>query len=106
MYLPDPYLASVRERIVALANQHGIPAIYGDRIWTGAGGLISYASDSNHTFHQVGIYAGRVLSGAKPADLPVVLGSRFVMVINLKTAKALGLSVPPFLLAGTDEVIE
>jgi putative ABC transport system substrate-binding protein len=106
LLVPDPYLFSKREKIVALATQYAIPAIFGDRQWAEAGGLISYASDSIYTYRQVGAYTGRVLAGTKPADLPIVQGTRFVMVINLKTAKALGLTVPQLLLAQADEVIE
>jgi ABC-type uncharacterized transport system substrate-binding protein len=102
----DEFLTSQAARIVGLAAQYTIPAVYGIRLFAVAGGLLSYGAKLSENLHQAGIYAGRVLKGAKPADLPVVQMSKFELVINLKTAQALRLTVPAALLAGADEVME
>jgi len=102
----DPLFDSLAKQVAAAAARHAVPAIYISRKYVEDGGLISYEAIFTASYHEVGIYAGKILNGAKPADLPVQQATNFELVVNLNTAKALGLTVPPAILARADEVIE
>jgi putative ABC transport system substrate-binding protein len=102
----DPFLGNQRLQLIALAARHKIPAIYFSGGFTDSGGLISYGANLSTVYRRMGVYAGKILNGEKPANLPVEQPTKFDLSINLKTARTLGLSVPPSLLGRADEVIE
>jgi len=103
---PDGFFTDRRGQFAILTARDRLPATYGNRDVVAAGGLMSYGTNVVDMFHQIGVYTGRILKGAKPAELPVLQSTKFELVINLQTARALGIEVPPGLLSIADEVIE
>jgi putative tryptophan/tyrosine transport system substrate-binding protein len=103
---PDALMSICREQLIALAAHYAIPTVYFEREFVVDGGLISYGTPLRESYHQAGIYAGRILGGAKPAELPIVQATKFELVLNLKTARILGLKAPQTLLVAADEIIE
>jgi putative ABC transport system substrate-binding protein len=106
LVIASPLFLVSAEHLVGLSSRHALPTIYFRRELTDSGGLMSYGMNTAESYEQIGVYAGKILSGTKPIDLPVVQSTKFELVINLKTARALGLDIPPMLLARADEVIE
>jgi len=106
LVLPNPLTGGHRDAIIALAARYSLPAVYPFRFFTAAGGLMSYGVEIEDVYRRSAAYVDRILKGAKPSYLPVQYPTKFQLVINLKTAKALGITIPPSLLAGADEVIE
>ena len=102
----NPFYEGRRDDIVALAKRHSVPVLYPWREYAVAGALISYGTSFTESYRQAGLYVGRILKGEKPADLPVVQATKFELLVNIKTAKSLGLTVPPSILVAADEVIE
>jgi putative ABC transport system substrate-binding protein len=102
----DPFFGDSPKRLVAAATRHAVPTIYFGREFVEVGGLMSYGTSQTDTFRQAGIYAGRILQGTKPADLPVMQPTKFEFLVNLRTAKALGLTIPQSLLVRADEIVQ
>jgi putative tryptophan/tyrosine transport system substrate-binding protein len=106
LIFPDALFSNQTNQLVALANRHKLPAIYNSRQFAVAGGLLGYGTNQEEAYHEVGVYTGRILKGEKPGELPIVQSTHFEFVVNLKSAKALGINLPPTLLGTADEVIE